>query len=194
MVQLLVDFNANQQHVIPHALSELTKEQLNEVLLPTARFYFLVKFSYGGIIKFTKNGMYSSCGHENWEESLYDKDLFLAIHQYLSSNDVEFFHGDYSRLIEKCKAEDLVFFDPPYYNTNCKVLYSTELFDADAHQRLAADCKRLVDNKCHIIQTNSNEIQVKKMYQRLGFTVRKTCFKRKMKEKKLTTEIIISFP
>ena len=131
--QVLVDFNANQQHAIPHALSELTKEQLNELLLPTARFYFLVKFSYGGIIKFTNSGiLYSSCRHEKWEEPLYDQDLFLAIHQHLSANNVEFFHGDYSRLIENCKADDLVFFDLPYYNTNCKFLYSTDLFDADA--------------------------------------------------------------
>ena len=177
--QVLVDFNANQQHAIPHALSELTKRTSasdGEILLFSKVFIWR-------LIKFTNSGMYSSCRHEKWEEPLYDQDLFLAIHQHLSANDVEFFHGDYSRLIENCKADDLVFFDLPYYNTNCKFLYSTELFDADAHKRLAADCKNLVDNKCHIIQTNSDEIQVKKMYQRLGFTVKKTCFKRKMKEK-----------
>lgn len=165
-----------------------------------ARFYFLVKFGFAGIIIISEKGMKSTCGETNWNEQLYDKELFLAIHKYLSTNDIKFFHGDYSRMLQKCKADDFVYFDPPYYNTNFKDnvgCYSSTLFDSESHKKLklAKDCKKLVDKNCHVMQTNSDFKKVEKMYQKLGFTINRERVFRAIKKKEMITELIItSFP
>ncbi len=198
---VLRDFNNDLmqiQDTIPHDLDELTTQQLAGILLPTARFYFLVKFSYGGIIIISEKGMKSSCREENWDRQLYDKELLLAIHKYFSTNDIKFYHGDYSHLLQMCKANDFIYFDPPYYNTNFKDnvgRYSSTLFDSKSHEKLAHECKELVNNECHVMQSNSDYPEVENMYQELGFTINRDRVVRSINKKEVDTELIItSFP
>lgn len=183
-------------HTIPRDLDELTDQQLEGILAPTCRFYFLVKYGFCGIFNMSANGLKSTWGKKDWNTLLYDKELFLGIHKYLSSrsNDIKFYHGDYAQFLTMCRAEDFIFLDPPYYNPNFDQtvrVYSTGLFDSDSQQKLAEECKELVDKKCYVMQTNSDYDKVIAMYRKLGFTINKESVFRSVK-KTWATEIVIT--
>jgi DNA adenine methylase len=195
-------FNSNrkkQQDSIPHALDKIDESLLKKLLLPTCQFYFICKFSYGGHVWFDQDGTLNALTHQSKIDGrhLYNEKLIMDVHEYLSKNDVQFFHGPFEKILYKVKPGDFCYFDPPYYNSKIEnniAKYSKDPFNNFDHTRLAEKLKLLHQKGVFVLQSNCYNAELLKLYtefQIVKIKVRRTLYVRKDEENNNFFECLI---
>ena len=105
-----------------------------------ADFLFLTRAAYGGVMRFRKNDGYMStpCGaHRPIDPDRFARRVDEWAHRIRGT---QFFHREYAESIDRARAGDVVYCDPPYSHSQA-ILYGAQGFDLDELFRSIAQAK-----------------------------------------------------
>lgn len=106
-----------------------------------ADLLFLCRSCYGGVVRFRMKDGYMStpCGiHEPINPESFAKRVDIWAARVAGT---EFFHRGYEESIDRAKAGDIVYCDPPYSNSQT-ILYGAQKFDLDSLFRCIERAKK----------------------------------------------------
>ena len=138
--------------------------QLEGVLDRAARFVFINKTCYNGLIRYNSKGQINTpWGHKDNPVTLYDRNNILACSAAFKG--AELAVRSYSEIAPK--AGDFVYFDPPYDDTYNG--YSRNGFGAEGQRSLARFCRELDSRGVKWMLSNSDTPLVNELYE--GFNI-----------------------
>lgn len=130
-----------------------------------ALFIFLNKHCFNGLYRVNKNGLFNV----PWNNKTNIKSISVNNIKQLSlilNKNVEISCGDFEKILNKAKEQDLIFFDSPYapINPTSFESYTKTGFTKDDHIRLSNVYKQLDKKGCYCILTNHNTPLIKDLY------------------------------
>jgi DNA adenine methylase len=138
-----------------------------------ARIIYLNRTCFNGIYRVNRRGQFNvPIGDRT--RVIRETDNFAGIARLLMAADLR--HGDFEPLVDKARADDLVFLDPPYtvrHNRNGFNKYNERLFSWDDQERLAKAATRAAERGARIIVTNASHLTIRQLYNKELFTFRK---------------------
>ncbi len=132
-----------------------------------ARFIYLNKTCFNGLWRVNKKGHFNVPMGKYKNPKILDRENILAIHHYLSTNDIQILNVDFEKAVEHAKAGDLVYFDPPYlpaHGSSDFTSYTKEGFGITEHKRLSEVFRRLANMGVFVILSNSDSPIVRELY------------------------------
>lgn len=140
-------------------------------LRKAGRFLYLNRTCFNGMYRVNLQGDFNvPIGTKT--NCTYDINLFEDYAKEL--NNKEIFVNDFSPVIKRATADDLVFVDPPYtvaHNQNSFIKYNEHLFTWDDQERLLNELCNARDRGAIIIATNANYNKLREMYSGHGFHI-----------------------
>lgn len=129
-----------------------------------ARFIYLNRTCWNGLYRVNLGGDFNvPIGTK--KNVLLDTDNFEELSNVL--RETELVVSDFEAVIERAKAGDLIFADPPYtvrHNLNGFVKYNEKIFHWDDQVRLRDCLQRASDRGCLIFLTNANHPSILNLY------------------------------
>lgn len=150
-----------------YRLRDLDPEDLTRVDR-AARFIYLNKTCYNGLYRVNKSGKFNVPIGSYAKPGIFDKENLSAVSRVLQGVDLRV--GDFSDVLDSAKADDLVYFDPPYYTegmgfTGYAVSASgAASFGADEHRQLKNVVDELNKRGCHVMVSNSDTDFIRRLY------------------------------
>lgn len=135
------------------------------VLHRAARTIFLNKTGFNGLYRVNKSGKFNVPFGKYVNPTICDKDNLIACSKELKG--VDLFAGDFQQSTEFVRANDLVYFDPPYVpvSETCDFTsYTKNGFGEKEQKRLALEFDRLAKLGAHVLLSNSDTPLVRELY------------------------------
>ncbi|WP_086647327.1 Dam family site-specific DNA-(adenine-N6)-methyltransferase [Acetobacter sp. DsW_54] len=136
-----------------------------------ARTIFLNRTCFNGLYRVNKSGKFNVPFGRYKNPKIIDEDALKAASVLLRKTTI--ICGDYKAVLqENARPGDFIFLDPPYLPVSKYAdfkRYTKEQFYEEDHVELASEVKRLHEQGCHVILTNSNHPLVHEQYRK--FTV-----------------------
>jgi DNA adenine methylase len=135
-----------------------------------ARFIYLNKTCYNGLYRVNKSGKFNVPIGSYSNPTIFDEDNLAAVSRVLRG--VKLKVNDFSAVLDSAKANDFIYFDPPYYTEDSGFTsYAVSAtgaasFGADEHRRLKNVVDKLSDRGCHVVVSNSDTDYVRRLYRR----------------------------
>ena len=131
-----------------------------------ARFVYLNKTCYNGLWRVNRHGQNNAPWGKYQHPTILDEANLMAVHQYLSENDVKILQADYAVTARLAEAGDFVYFDPPYDDEKQAgfVGYSAGGFTRANQADLRALCDELVDRGVHVAVSNADTPFIRQLY------------------------------
>jgi len=126
-----------------------------------ARFIYLNKTCYNGLYRVNKNGEFNVPWGGRETTGIYDKDNLVAASRALK--DATLLTGDFRDIVERAKAGDFVYTDPPYLREGFSH-YTSDGFGRADHERLAHLSRVLVERGCRVLHSNADDPYVVGLY------------------------------
>ncbi len=131
-----------------------------------ARTIFLNRTCYNGLYRVNKKGQFNAPFGYYKNPLICDpvnlRAVSAALHQ------TEIYHGDFAGVLNRARAGDLVYFDPPYDPVSVTASfthYTGQDFDVDEQRRLVAVFDQLVEQGCYVMLSNSHTSLTRTLYQ-----------------------------
>ncbi len=144
---------------------EVRNRKFRSVTRRAAHFVYLNRVCFNGIYRENLNGIFNvPLGSKT--QVLLDTDDFQAVSKLLQRAII--IHSDFEPVIDRAKAKDFLFVDPPYttkHNLNGFVKYNQRIFSWDDQERLAASLKRANERGVSILVSNANHADVRCLYE-----------------------------
>lgn len=138
------------------------------VPVKSARFIYLNRTSYNGIYRVNQDGHYNvPYGHNDLYK--FDFDRLINASNALQNADIQCL--DYSIALDKVKANDLVFIDPPYTVSKDKngfIQYNQKLFSIEDQFKLRQAIDRLNSIGAYFILTNAAHEKIAEIFDGIG--------------------------
>jgi len=133
-------------------------------LIKAARIIYLNKTCYNGLYRVNKNNQFNVPFGRYKNVKIYDENVFFEIHEKLKRIIIK--NEDFSKIVNECKAGDVVYFDPPYdkVNGNSFVDYNANGFNTKDQERLAKAFQKLTKNGVYAILSNSITTRTEELY------------------------------
>lgn len=139
----------------------------SDPLEKAARVLFLNKTCYNGLYRVNRAGRFN-VPHGTYERpAICNRDALYFAAEILQRRGVRILPARYSDATKKCRAGDVVYFDPPYLplsKTANFVDYTRESFGWDDHVALAGEFERLHRLGCTVVLSNSETRQIRDLY------------------------------
>jgi DNA adenine methylase len=136
-----------------------------------AQFLYLNRTCWNGLYRENLRGEFNvPRGTKN--TVIFDDDNFLAVSEALATTEIK--SGDFEKIMQGVKKNDLVFVDPPYtvkHNANGFVKYNESIFSWSDQIRLAETVKLKADIGASIIVTNAYHPTVVDLYKDFAVVV-----------------------
>ena len=135
-----------------------------------ARFVYLNKTCYNGLYRVNKSGKFNVPIGSYTNPTIFDEDNLAAVSRVLRG--VKLKVDDFSAVLDSAKANDFVYFDPPYYTedsgfTSYAVSASgAASFGADEHRQLRNVVDELTGRGCYVVVSNSDTDYVRRLYRK----------------------------
>jgi len=133
---------------------------LEQPIQKAALFLFLNKTGFNGMYRENKKGEYNIPFGKMKSPNWCDKITLFYLHKKLNSDNVYLTCQDYSKI--NPKKNDLVYLDPPYYNTFSG--YSKNTFGKQKHLDLFLKCIEWKSLGIHVILSNSDDPFILELY------------------------------
>jgi DNA adenine methylase len=146
-----------------------------------ARFIYLLKCGFNGLWRTNKAGLYNVPFGDN-NGTICDAELLRWCSMRLKN--VTIICTDFTHVLGKAVANDLVYFDPPYVPLNPTsnfTNYTVNGFDLEDQIRLRKTAEMLKNRGVHVILSNSSSPIVEKLYK--GFDIQQIEAKRSINSK-----------
>ncbi len=104
----------------------------------------------------------------------YDKENMDKLHDYFMEENITILAGDFVKAVEKAKAGDFVYFDPPYDSLDNKdsfTSYTKFSFSKEDQKRLAELFKALSDKGVYVMLSNHNTKYINDLYKDFNIKV-----------------------
>lgn len=141
-------------------------------LLRAARFIYLNRTCWNGLYRVNKKGEFNvPIGTKT--KILFEEDDFLGLSNLLAGMNIE--ACDFEKTIDKAKAGDFIFIDPPYtvkHNLNGFVKYNENIFSWDDQVRLNKAIKRAINRGASILILNADHSSIRNLYKGMGNMVK----------------------
>jgi DNA adenine methylase len=135
-----------------------------------ARFIYLNKTCYNGLYRVNKSGKFNVPIGSYSNPSIFDEENLAAVSRVLRG--VKLKTNDFSAVLDSAKANDFVYFDPPYYTEDSGFTsYAVSAtgaasFGADEHRQLRNVVDKLTERGCRVVVSNSDTDYVRRLYHR----------------------------
>lgn len=131
-----------------------------------ARTIYLNRTCFNGLYRVNRHGQFNVPFGKYTNPQVCDESNLRAASFALSRAEIVL--GDFETVLDShARPGDLVFMDPPYIPASKYSdfkRYTSEQFREDDHRRLAARARRLCDNGCYVVITNSNTPLVRELF------------------------------
>ena len=141
-------------------------EKLSDIQ-KAARLIFLNKTCYNGLYRVNSAGEFNTPFGAYKNPNIVNETTIMAVHSYLSKNEIAITQGDYSSAVESAKKGDFVYFDPPYDPVSTSAAftgYNEGGFDKEEQIRLRDLCLTLVKKGVYVMVSNSATEFIKGLY------------------------------
>ena len=143
-------------------------DQSNKTNTETAaKFIFLNKTCYNGLYRVNKLGNFNVPHGRYFNPKICNKEKLIECSSLLNNTEVKIVCDIYKNTTLKCKDNDFVYLDPPYFpvsRTSNFTDYTKESFGTQQHQELANEFDRLDSIGSKVLLSNSNSEYVKSLY------------------------------
>lgn len=132
-----------------------------------SRFIFLNKVCFNGLYRENSKGKFNVPFGRYKNPNIEDSDNLRAVASYLNNADVQIFCQDFKVTSDMAKADDFVYFDPPYHPTTQTASFTKYVksdFTAKNQEELANTFRQLAKRGCYVMLSNSNVPFVKELY------------------------------
>lgn len=130
-----------------------------------ARIIYLNKTCFCGLYRVNSRGYFNVPIGSKKKKNLYVLENIQGVHEYLSSNNIEILNKDYTKAVEKAKAGDFVYFDPPYdYEGSGFTSYTASGFSKEDQTKLYMLFKELSDRGVYVMLSNNNTAFIRDLY------------------------------
>lgn len=137
-----------------------------------ARLIYLNKTCYNGLYRENRKGEFNTPIGSYKEPNICDEATLRLAAAALKHAQIE--ARSFETVLDKAKAGDLVYFDPPYHpvsKTSSFTAYSKDRFDEDSQRQLADVFRQLDKNEVKVLLSNSMTPLIEELY--AGFTIDK---------------------
>lgn len=132
-----------------------------------ARIIYLNRTCYNGLYRVNKSGEFNVPMGNYKKPEIVMKDRIMALSKYLRKNKVTISNKDFSNAVEKAKAGDLIYFDPPYdYDNEGFSTYTADGFGYEQLKRLKEISDKLVEKDCIVIVSNNETKNVLQLFEK----------------------------
>lgn len=121
---------------------------------------FLNRAGYNGVYRVNKKGLFNVPSAHREQIGTHLKSAVYAASQALQGAELR--NTDFAEAVQGAKAGDVVYFDPPYYETFTQ--YQDREFSKEDQVRLAKLFKKLSDNGVTCILSNSDAQFIRNLY------------------------------
>lgn len=132
-----------------------------------ARIIYLNKTCYNGLFRVNSHGEFNSPFGFYKNPNIVNEVVLRAVNAYLSTDEIQFTCGDYSRALEHIRKGAFVYFDPPYdpvSNSASFTGYTQNGFGAEEQERLCEKCKDLHKKGVNFMLSNSDTPRIHSLY------------------------------
>ena len=149
----------------PSRIKNLSKSEIQEVSI---LFFLLNKSGFNGIYRKNPKGQFNTphgrVAHKEYKKfnkiSTIRIEEFEEVHN--SFKNASLTSVDYLQSLKNVKKGDLVYLDPPYFDT--VNYYGQEVFTKKNHIDLKNEIQRLINKEAYVILSNSNSLECKKLF------------------------------
>jgi DNA adenine methylase len=134
-----------------------------------AKFIFLNKTCYNGLYRVNKIGNFNVPHGRYFNPKICNKEKLIDCSSLLNRAEVTIVCDIYKNTTLKCKDNDFVYLDPPYFpvsRTSNFTDYTKESFGIQQHQELASEFDRLDNIGSKVLLSNSNSEYIKSLYKK----------------------------
>lgn len=130
-----------------------------------ARTIYLNKTCFNGLYRVNSKNEFNVPYNGKDNINTYDGENLIAIHMYLTMNDIKIMNTDFEEAVETAEAGDFVYFDPPYdSNNNSFTSYTDTGFGKEEQERLADIFKELDKKGVYVMLSNCNTPFIQNLY------------------------------
>jgi len=150
----------------------LDVEKLSEVNI-AARFIYLNRTCFNGLYRVNGSGKFNVPYAANKNPLICDEENLQKAH--VAMKNTKIVYQDYSKVLEKAKKGDFVYFDPPYYpvsKTASFTSYTKDGFLEKEQEKLRDVFVELSKKGCFVMLSNSDTPFINKLYSNLGKKIR----------------------
>lgn len=132
-----------------------------------SRMIFLNKTCFNGLFRVNSQGQFNVPFGDYSNPKIVNDIVLLAVHQYLTNNDITLLNDDFETAVMQATKNDFVYFDPPYdpvSDTSSFTGYNLDGFNRDNQVRLKQVFDRLSNRGCQVLLSNSATPFVRELY------------------------------
>ena len=130
-----------------------------------ARTIYLNKTCFNGLYRVNSKNEFNVPYNGKNNINTYDGENLIAIHMYLTMNDIKIMNTDFEEAVETAEAGDFVYFDPPYDSINNSFTSYTDTgFGKEEQERLADIFKELYKKGVYVMLSNCNTPFIQNLY------------------------------
>jgi DNA adenine methylase len=170
LIEILTDHQNNYHKNGEKYYYSVRDDQSNKTNTEAAaKFIFLNKTCYNGLYRVNKIGNFNVPHGRYFNPKICNKEKLIDCSSLLNSTEVKIVCDIYKNTTLKCKDNDFVYFDPPYFpvsRTSNFTDYTKESFGIEQHQELANEFDRLDSIGSKVLLSNSNSEFVKSLYKK----------------------------
>lgn len=132
------------------------------------RTIYLNKTCYNGLYRVNLKGQFNVPYGKYKNPNIVNEANILALSTLFNEKSIHFFDKDYSIVIDKAQAGDVVYFDPPYHQNspNYFTAYNEKIFDEKDHERLKHDFDKLTEKNVYAVISNSSTDFILELYKK----------------------------
>lgn len=168
LIEILIDHQNSYQKNGEEYYYSVRDDQSNKTNTEAAaKFIFLNKTCYNGLYRVNKLGNFNVPHGRYFNPKICNKEKLIECSSLLNSAEVKIVCDIYKNTTLKCKDNDFVYLDPPYFpvsRTSNFTDYTKESFGIQQHQELASEFGRLDSIGSKVLLSNSNSEFVKSLY------------------------------
>ena len=138
----------------------------------TARLIYLNKTGFNGLYRVNSKGHFNVPYGRYAKPKILDRENLLRVHQALVGAGLE--QGSFTAVLERAKAGDLVYFDPPYQpvsKTASFTAYAKGGFAGEDQELLASVVRELSHQGVEVLVSNSDTPLIRRLYAQEGWRV-----------------------
>lgn len=141
-------------------------DELNDIE-KSARLLYMLRVDFNGLYRVNSKGQFNVPYGRYKNPNIVNKSTILAISELLNTSDITIRSIDFAKAINGIKANDFVYFDPPYIPvtpTSSFTSYTASGFNYDEQIRLQKLFFNLKERGVYVMLSNSDTDLTRKLY------------------------------
>ncbi|KGR73338.1 DNA adenine methylase [Streptococcus phocae subsp. salmonis] len=177
LIELLTIHNNNNNKEYFLSIRSADRDGRIEEMSPVeraARIMYMLRVNFNGLYRVNSKNQFNVPYGRYKNPKIVDPDLIFSISNYLNHNIIHIMNEDFEEAIKHVKANDFVYFDPPYIpisETSSFTSYTHEGFSYAEQVRLRNAFKKLGEKGAFAMLSNSSSPLVEDLYE--GFYIHK---------------------